>query len=98
MSITLGALPDSHGATMEALQRVATHVLARARHIATGRFGLRATPGGFGTPSFGPEATRLRVSAGRLLRRPPVPMAPAPRRSRWMVRRWQSSPRSPAST
>ncbi len=68
MSITLNALPDSHGATMEALQRVATHVLARARHTATGRFGLRATPGGFGTPSFGPEATRLRVSAGRLLR------------------------------
>jgi hypothetical protein len=39
------------------LQRVATHVLARRRHDVTGRFGLRATPGGFGTPAFGPPDT-----------------------------------------
>ena len=37
------------------LQRVAVHVLARRRHAMTGRFGLRATPGGFGTPAFGPD-------------------------------------------
>lgn len=40
--------------TRATLQRVATHVLARRRHAVTGRFGLRATPGGFGTPAFGP--------------------------------------------
>ena len=37
----------------DAATRVATHVLARRRHDVTGRFGLRATPGGFGTPAFG---------------------------------------------
>jgi hypothetical protein len=51
------------------LQRVAVHVLARRRHAASGRFGLRATPGGFGTPSFGPpeEPEVLRVSGTTLL-------------------------------
>lgn len=50
-------------ATRDVLHRVATHVLARRRHDATGRFGLRATPGGIGTPAFGPpdavEVVRL---------------------------------------
>jgi hypothetical protein len=41
--------------TRAELQRVAAHVLARRRHAATGRFGLRATPGGFGTPAFGSD-------------------------------------------
>jgi hypothetical protein len=41
-------------ATRLALQRVATHVLARRRCDVTGAFGLRATPGGIGTPAFGP--------------------------------------------
>lgn len=48
--------------TRDALQRVATHVLARARFAATGRFGLRATPGGFGTPAFGDAVEVLRVA------------------------------------
>jgi hypothetical protein len=43
------------GCTRTELQRVAVHLLARRRHAATGRFGLRATPGGFGTPAFGPD-------------------------------------------
>jgi hypothetical protein len=34
------------------LQRVATHILARRRHTVSGHFGLRATPGGIGTPAF----------------------------------------------
>jgi hypothetical protein len=50
-------------ATRNSLHRVAVHVLARRRHEASGRFGLRATPGGFGTPSFGstdaPEVLRV---------------------------------------
>src|SRR5262245_39683695 len=50
------------------LQRVATHVMARARHRATGKFGLRATPGGFGTPAFGPDIEVLRVDGPLLVR------------------------------
>lgn len=42
-------------ATRQDLQRVATHILARRRHAISGRFGLRATPGGIGTPAFGPS-------------------------------------------
>ena len=52
--------------TRDALHRIATHVLARARYEATGRFGLRATPAGFGTPMFGEEV--LRVAGGALVR------------------------------
>ena len=54
--------------TRDALQRVATHVVARARFAATGRFGLRATPGGFGTPAFGDAVEVLRVAGGVLVR------------------------------
>jgi len=50
------------------LQRVATHVLARRRHAVSGRFGLRATPGGFGTPAFGEAIEVLRVSGMQLVR------------------------------
>jgi hypothetical protein len=46
-------------------QAVAEHVLAAALHQANGHIGLRATPGGFGTPWFEPAAgsprRRLRV-------------------------------------
>lgn len=42
-------------ATRLDLQRVATHVMARRRHAVCARFGLRATPGGIGTPAFGPD-------------------------------------------
>jgi hypothetical protein len=54
-------------ATREALQRVATHVLARGRYALTGRFGLRATPGGFGTPAFGEGTQVLRLSGAVLV-------------------------------
>ena len=48
-----------YGATRRSLHTVAEHVLAAALHRATGRIGLRPTPGGFGTPWFG--ARRVRV-------------------------------------
>jgi hypothetical protein len=48
------------------LHRVAAHVVARARAEVTGRIGLRATPGGFGTPEFGPDPSRVRVAGARL--------------------------------
>jgi hypothetical protein len=64
------ATPDWEGtyATSRAeLHRVAAHVVAKRRFAVTGRFGLRATPGGFGTPLFGDDEV-VRVAAGGLLR------------------------------
>jgi len=52
--------------SVETLRRVAVHVVARARQHATGRFSLRVTPGGFGTPEFGVDQRRVRI-AGRSL-------------------------------
>lgn len=53
-------------ATVTALRRVAVHVLARARQQATGRFSLRVTPGGFGTPEL-PDGRRVRVVGATLV-------------------------------
>jgi hypothetical protein len=53
--------------TVTALQRVAVHVVARARVQATGRFSLRVSPGGFATPDFGDGPQRVRVAGGTLL-------------------------------
>jgi hypothetical protein len=64
----LVALPPSYGPTRDALQQVAVHVLARRRHQLAGRFGLRATPGGIGTPAAGPDAEVVRIAGTRLLR------------------------------
>ncbi len=44
--------PDTLVPTRFALHRLAATVIAPVRHTATGRFGLIATPGGFGTPRF----------------------------------------------
>ncbi len=55
------ALPE----TREALHRLAAYVIAPARHRVTGRFGLRSTPGGFGTPEF--EGRRVRVEGTELV-------------------------------
>src|SRR5581483_11126971 len=47
--------------TLWSLHRIAAHVLARRRFEVSGRFGLRASPGGVATPAFGdgPEVLRL---------------------------------------
>ncbi|MBI4932467.1 MAG: hypothetical protein HY828_01235 [Actinobacteria bacterium] len=50
-----------------ALQRVAVHVIARARIEHSGRFSLRVTPGGFGTPDLGTDGRRVRVSGTHLV-------------------------------
>jgi hypothetical protein len=54
---------DAAIATRRSLHAVAEHVLGAALHAATGRIGLRRTPGGFGTPSFespqGPRTLRV---------------------------------------
>lgn len=57
------ATTDDLVGTRLALQSVAEHVLSAALHAATGRIGLRPTPGGFGTPAFPASGRerRLRV-------------------------------------
>jgi hypothetical protein len=50
--------------TRLALQAVAEHVLTAALHATTGRIGLRATPGGFGTPWFTPAGVLEDRAAG----------------------------------
>lgn len=52
--------PDTLAETREALHRLAAYVIAPVRHTVTGRFGLRSTPGGFGTPEF--EGRVIRVA------------------------------------
>jgi hypothetical protein len=64
----LAELPPTFPATRAAVHRLATHVLARRRHDVCGKFGLRATPGGIGTPAFGPEHEVVRISGTTLVR------------------------------
>lgn len=49
----LGAVPDNYATSREDFHRLAYAVVAGARHQANGKFGLRFTAGGFGTPFFG---------------------------------------------
>jgi hypothetical protein len=64
----LAPLPDGFGETRDALHRVAVHVLARRRHALSGKIGLRAAPGGIGTPAAGPEHEILRTTGALLVR------------------------------
>jgi hypothetical protein len=57
---------SAHLDAVATLQRVAVHIVARARVQGTGRFSLRVTPGGFGTPDFGDGPMRIRVGGGSL--------------------------------
>ncbi len=58
--------PSLTGTRLE-LQRLATHLLARARFESTGRFGLRVTWDGIGTPAYGPDGDVLRMAGGLLV-------------------------------
>ena len=51
----LGAVPDDYPAGRTAFHRLAYSVVAAARHQTNGKFGLRFTAGGFGTPFFGDD-------------------------------------------
>lgn len=70
MTLTLPALPADYARTRADLHRVAAHVLAAKRFAVSGRFGLRVTPAGFGTPLFGDAEHEelLRVSVDSLIR------------------------------
>lgn len=66
--VELTPLPAGYADTRDALHRLASYVLAPARKAVTGRIGLRATPGGFGTPPFG-DGEQVRVEGASLVRR-----------------------------
>jgi hypothetical protein len=59
-------LPPGLEATRVALHRLATYVVAPARHQTNGKFGLRWTLGGFGTPFFGDDR-QVRVEGRHLV-------------------------------
>jgi hypothetical protein len=63
----LAPLTEHHRRAAGDLQRIATHILARRRLGASGRFGLRPSPGGVSTPSFGDDES-LRISGVHLVR------------------------------
>ncbi len=63
----LSPLPPTYVVDRPLVQLMAVHALARARFQAVGRFGLVPTPGGFGTPAFGPDATVVRLTPSSLL-------------------------------
>ncbi len=63
---TLPSLPDRLVAVRTDLHRLAAYVIAPARHQVNGKFGLRWTLGGFGTPFFGDD-TQVRVDGERLV-------------------------------
>lgn len=52
-------LPGSFGVTRDHLHQIAYFALSPARHSVEGRMGLRATPGGFGTPEFEGRVARV---------------------------------------
>lgn len=62
----LAPLPPGFAETRQALHRVAEDVMKPAREAATGKFGLRYTRGGFGTPFFGDDR-QLRVERDELV-------------------------------
>ncbi len=57
--MTLGRLPANFGETRDALHQIAFFAIAPARYRATGRMGLKAAPGGFGTPEFEGRVARV---------------------------------------
>src|SRR4051794_27406186 len=68
---------DDPSAALGTLHLVGVHIVARSRQQATGRFSLRITPGGFGTPEFGTDSRRVRVAGGTLIVESDAPGAPA---------------------
>ena len=54
--------------TRTELHRIAAHVLARRRYQVSGRFGLRASPGGIATPAFGDGPETIRTAGATLVR------------------------------
>jgi hypothetical protein len=74
----LSPLPSGFTATRIELHRIAEEVLKPARESVTGRIGLRALPGGFGTAPFADviqihvDGTELVIRAGTSISREPI--------------------------
>jgi hypothetical protein len=62
----LPPVPDGLGETRRSLHRLATYVIAPTRHVVNGKFGLRFTLDGFGTPFFGADR-QIRVEGNVLV-------------------------------
>ncbi len=62
----LSPAPDGYAAARDDFHRLAYSVVAEARRRANGRFGLRFTAGGFGTPFFGDDV-QVRVEGDVLV-------------------------------
>jgi hypothetical protein len=65
---TWAGMVTDFAATRRTLHLVAAHVLGRRRFAVAGRFGLRASPGGFATPAFGDGPEVIRVAGTSLVR------------------------------
>ncbi len=65
----LGPLPEDYLRGLQDAHRLAYAVVAEARRAANGKFGLRFTAGGFGTPFFSRDGrdTQVRVVAGQIV-------------------------------
>lgn len=61
----ISRIPETFGTTREALHQIAFFAMSPARYAAVGRMGLRAAPGGFGTPEF--EGSVARVEGNMLV-------------------------------
>jgi hypothetical protein len=64
----LSVLPSGFAATRTQLHRMAENVLKPVRERVTGRIGLRALPGGFGTAPFG-DVMQVHVDGTELISR-----------------------------
>jgi hypothetical protein len=69
MTSALEPLPPSFTSTRAGLRALACYVIAPARKAQTGRIGLRAVDGAFGTPLL-PDGSRIVVRGDRLIREP----------------------------
>ncbi|MEK6251173.1 MAG: hypothetical protein AABM43_04380 [Actinomycetota bacterium] len=67
MAPELQPLPASFAQTMQGLHRLAEQVIKLTREHVSGEFSLIATPGGFGTPAFGPDDAQVRVEGADLV-------------------------------
>ncbi|MDE0653902.1 MAG: hypothetical protein OXI26_09635 [bacterium] len=65
----LGPLPDDYLPRLQDAHRLAYAVVAEARRQSNGKFGLRFTVGGFGTPFFPRDGrdTQVRVVSGQIV-------------------------------
>jgi len=65
--MNFGPLPDDWPDQRDTLHFLAAHVLGQARQRHDGMFDLVPSPGGFATPSVGPDRERVRLVGGSML-------------------------------